>query len=83
MFYENITKNNIGEFFMKKQETEKKIEVTFCKCNNSEKCPTIWIEKDNDTIIIGGDEEGYTRFTKEQFKMFSEEINKGTFDKFI
>jgi len=63
-------------------ETNRTLQITFCgsgKC----KCPSIDINKDNDTVIIGGKEEGYTRFTKEQFNMFIEEVKHGTFDGYI
>ena len=61
---------------------ENDLMITFCgsgKC----KCPSIHIDKHNDTIIIGGEEEGYTRFTKEEFKLFMDEMKDGTFDPFI
>tara|TARA_R110000765_G_C18628694_1_gene572625 strand:- start:202 stop:570 length:369 start_codon:yes stop_codon:yes gene_type:complete len=49
--------------------TENRIDITFCgkgKC----KCPTISMDKDNDMVTLGGDKEGYTKFTKEVFKEF-------------
>ena len=63
-------------------ETKTSLQITFCgtgKC----KCPSIDINKDNDTIIIGGKEEGFTRFTKEQFQMLLKEAKEGTFDKYL
>tara|TARA_R110002110_G_scaffold10930_1_gene53417 strand:+ start:1152 stop:1379 length:228 start_codon:yes stop_codon:yes gene_type:complete len=63
-------------------QTNKSLKITFCgsgKC----KCPSIDIDKDNDTIIIGGKEEGFTRFTKEQFDMFIQEVKYGTFDNYL
>ena len=63
-------------------KTKTALQITFCgkgKC----KCPSIDINKDNDTVILGGNEEGYTRFTKEEFKLFMDEMKDGTFDSFI
>ncbi|MDB3870622.1 hypothetical protein N9322_01580 [bacterium] len=62
--------------------TENRIDITFCgkgKC----KCPAINIDIETDKIIIGGEEEGYTEFTKEEFKLFCDEVINGTFKKFI
>jgi len=59
-----------------------RIEITFCgkgKC----KCPSINMDINKDKIVIGGEEEGYTEFTKEEFKLFMDEIKDGTFDKYI
>ena len=59
-----------------------RIEITFCgkgKC----KCPSINMDINKDKIVIGGEEEGYTEFTKEEFKLFMNEIKEGTFDKYI
>ena len=41
------------------------------------------IDIETDKIIIGGEEEGYTEFTKEEFKLFCDEVINGTFKKFI
>ena len=63
-------------------ETNSGLHITFCgsgKC----KCPSVDINKDNDTVILGGKEEGFTRFTKEQFNMFIKEAKAGTFDTYI
>ena len=63
---------------LKSDITSEYINMTFCA--TCKKCPSIHIEKDNDIITIGGKEEGYTKFTKEQFVLFVEQIKKGTFD---
>tara|TARA_R110000824_G_C15120796_1_gene668054 strand:+ start:757 stop:981 length:225 start_codon:yes stop_codon:yes gene_type:complete len=63
-------------------QTSERIEITFCgkgKC----KCPSIEMDLNRDKIIIGGEKEGYTEFTKEEFKLFMSEIKGGTFDKYI
>ena len=62
--------------------TSERIEITFCgkgKC----KCPSIEVDLNQDKIIIGGVEEGYTEFTKEEFQLFIDEIKSGTFDKYL
>lgn len=63
-------------------QTKTGLQITFCG-KGSCKCPGIDINKDNDTIIIGGKEEGFTRFTKEQFEMFLGEAKNGTFDAYL
>ncbi len=64
------------------EKTHNSLQITFCG-SGSCKCPSIDINKDNDTVIIGGKEEGYTRFTKEQFDLFLETAKNGAFDEFI
>ena len=47
--------------------TNEHVMITFCgkgKC----KCPSINMDLNRDKIIIGGKEEGYTEFTKEEFR---------------
>mgnify|MGYP001202823685 FL=1 len=58
------------------------VEITFCG-KGSCKCPAIDIDEKRDDVVIGGEEEGYTTFTKEQFKLFMEEVKGGTFDKYL
>ena len=67
---------------LKTQYKDGNYEVLLCgqgKC----KCPSIYISEEKDNIVLGGNEEGFTNFTKEQFKLFVDEIKNGTFDKFI
>ena len=62
--------------------TPERLEITFCgkgKC----KCPSIDMDLNHDKIIIGGEKEGYTEFTKEEFSLFMEEVKSGTFDKYL
>jgi hypothetical protein len=66
---------------LKHETTEYRIQITFCKPNSC--CPSITLDKNENDIIIGGEEEGYTKFTKEQFKMFVEEVKHGTFDTYL
>lgn len=57
------------------------MKMTFCAtCKN---CPSINIHKDLDKVILGGDEEGFSVWSKEQFIEFAKEIKKGTFDGYI
>lgn len=66
---------------MKTEKNENRIEITFCKPGSC--CPSIAVDKNDDNVIIGGAEEGYTNFTKEQFKMFLTEAKQGTFDRYL
>tara|TARA_Y100000034_G_scaffold95129_2_gene115445 strand:- start:232 stop:441 length:210 start_codon:yes stop_codon:yes gene_type:complete len=66
---------------LKSDITNEYIDMTFCaRCKN---CPSIYIDKNQDEIVIGGKEEGYTKFTKEQFILFMEQIKKGIFDGYV
>ena len=63
-------------------QTKTGIDITMCgkgKC----KCPSIDIDLTRDEVIIGGKEEGYSSWTKEQFQLLMEEIKGGTFDKYL
>ena len=66
---------------LKHNVSESRIEITFCKPNSC--CPSIVVDKHDDTVVIGGKDEGYTKFTKEQFQMLLAEAKYGTFDEFI
>ena len=66
---------------LKHDVSESRIEITFCKPNSC--CPSITVDKNLDKVVIGGTEEGFTSFTKEQFQMFLDEAKHGTFDSFI
>ena len=66
---------------LKSDITSEYINMTFCA--TCKKCPSIHIEKDSNEITIGGKKEGYTKFTKEQFLLFVDQIKKGTFDGYI
>ena len=61
--------------------TNKRAEMTFCA--NCKTCPAIDISVDSDKVIVGGDKEGYTEFTKEQFALFTKVVKEGTFDKYL
>ena len=43
------------------------MEITMCG-KGSCKCPSVDIDLHKDNVVIGGKEEGYTNFTKEQFQ---------------
>lgn len=64
------------------KETDNSLEITLCG-KGSCKCPAIDIHTDRDDVIIGGDDEGFTTFTKEQFELLVNEVKNGRFDKFI
>jgi len=63
-------------------ETNNHLEITLCG-KGSCKCPSIEMDVESDNIVIGGKEEGYTTFTKEQFTLMADEIKAGTFDKYL
>ena len=66
---------------LKSDITSEYINMTFCaRCKN---CPSIHIEKNSNEITIGGKEEGYTKFTKEQFILFIDKIKEGIFDEYV
>jgi CDGSH-type Zn-finger protein len=56
-------------------------QMTFCASCKS--CPAIDISTDSDTVVVGGEDEGYTEFTKEQFALFVKTVKEGAFDRFI
>jgi hypothetical protein len=61
--------------------SDNKAEMTFCaSCKN---CPAIDISADSDRVVVGGEDEGYTEFTKEQFALFMDVVKSGTFDKYL
>lgn len=66
---------------LKHEISDSRIEVTFCKPGSC--CPSIVVDKNDDDILLGGNDEGYTSFTKEQFRMLVDEIKHGTFDQYI
>lgn len=72
----NMSEEQIEEF------NQDSLNMVFCGTGSC-KCPAINIHKDLDNVIIGGKDEGFTVFTKEQFKLFVKEIKEGTFDPYI
>ena len=61
--------------------TEDTIQMTFCA--NCKNCPAVDMTLESNEVIVGGEEEGFTSFTKEQFKLFIEEAKAGTFDEML
>ncbi len=61
--------------------SDQRAEMTFCA--NCKSCPAIDISADSDKVVVGGDDEGYTEFTKEQFALFMDVVKSGTFDKYL
>lgn len=58
-------------------------EVSMTFCANCKTCPSVLMTLENDEVTVGGEDEGYTHFTKAQFKLFIEEAKSGTFDKIL
>ena len=54
-------------------------QMTFCASCKS--CPAIDISTDSDKVIVGGEDEGYTEFTKDQFELFVKTVKDGAYDK--
>ena len=61
--------------------SDQRAEMTFCA--NCKSCPAIAISADSDRVVVGGDDEGYTEFTKEQFALFMDVVKSGAFDKYL
>tara|TARA_R100001015_G_C4634386_1_gene200805 strand:- start:877 stop:1104 length:228 start_codon:yes stop_codon:yes gene_type:complete len=61
--------------------SDNKAEMTFCA--NCKSCPAIDISADSDRVVVGGDDEGYTEFTKDQFALFMDVVKSGAFDKYL
>ena len=55
-------------------------QMTFCASCKS--CPAIDISTDSDKVIVGGEDEGYTEFTKDQFELFVT-VKDGAYDRFF
>ena len=61
--------------------SSQRTQMTFCASCKS--CPAIDISTGSNKVIVGGEDEGYTEFTKDQFELFMNQIKKGTFDKYL
>jgi hypothetical protein len=61
--------------------TDRGTQMTFC--GSCKTCPAIDISEDSDKVIVGGKEEGYTEFTKEQFALFVKTAKNGHYDKYL
>ena len=62
-------------------DSSKGIKMTFC--STCKTCPSINIHKDLTNVVLGGKDEGFSIWTKDQFNEFVKEIKKGTFDEYI
>ena len=56
-------------------------QMTFCASCKS--CPAIDISHESDKVVVGGEDEGYTEFTKKQFALFVKTIKQGTYDRYL
>ncbi len=63
------------------EKNERGLNVTFCA--TCDKCPSVVITKDFDTVILGGQEEGFSEWTKEQFKEMVETAKEGLYDEYF
>ena len=64
------------------KETRTGLNITMCG-KGSCKCPAVDIDENKDEVLIGGKEEGYTTFTKEQFELLMNEVKGGRFAKYF
>lgn len=61
--------------------TEQELKVTFCRTCRT--CPSIEISLDSNDVIIGGEKEGISTFSKDEFSMLIEAAKRGIFDKYF
>ena len=61
--------------------TAQRTQMTFCA--SCKTCPAIDISEDSDKVVVGGKDEGYTHFTKEQFALFVKTVKAGAYDKYL
>ena len=61
--------------------TAQRSQMTFCA--SCKTCPAIDISTESDTVVVGGKDEGYTQFTKDQFELFVKTVKEGAFDRFF
>lgn len=61
--------------------SDQRAEMTFCA--NCKSCPAIDISADSDRVVVGGEDEGFTEFTKDQFALFMDVVKSGAFDKYL
>tara|TARA_Y100000588_G_C14214698_1_gene908286 strand:- start:1456 stop:1704 length:249 start_codon:yes stop_codon:yes gene_type:complete len=61
--------------------TEEHVSMTFCA--NCKNCPSVNLDANSDDVVVGGEDEGFTVFTKEQFRLFVKEAKNGVFDKIL
>jgi hypothetical protein len=66
---------------VKKEVTESRITVTYCKPGSC--CPSVVVDKQDDNVVIGGESEGFAYFTKEEFKSFIDTVKSGMFDSYL
>ena len=75
-------KNKCYYDFGRNLPSEDGINMVMCG-KGSCKCPSVNIHKALDNVILGGEEEGFSVWTKEQFKIMADNIKKGKFDEYI
>jgi hypothetical protein len=76
-----IEKNKCFYDLDRNLDSARGMNIVFCKTCKS--CPAVNIHKDIDTVVLGGDDEGFSTWTKEQFKEMVEHIKNGKFDEYI
>ena len=61
--------------------TDGELKITFCRTCRT--CPSVEIKVDSDEVIIGGEKEGISTFSKDEFGMLIDAAKKGVFDKYF
>ena len=61
--------------------TDQELKVTFCRTCRT--CPSVEIKLESDEVIVGGEKEGISTFSKDEFFMLVEAAKKGIFDKYF
>jgi len=62
-------------------ENERGISITFC--STCKTCPSVVLTKEFDTVMLGGTEEGWSEWTKAQFKEMVDTAKEGLYDKYF
>lgn len=57
--------------------------LSFTMCKTCKTCPDLIISKDSDEVILGGEHEGISTWTKDQFKDFVHAIKLGVADEYL
>ncbi len=60
---------------------DQELKVTFCRTCKT--CPSVEIKLESNEVLIGGDKEGISTFSKDEFFMLVEAAKSGIFDKYF
>lgn len=57
--------------------------LSMTMCRTCKTCPDVRITKDSDEVMLGGEDEGYSYWTKQQFTDMINAAKEGLFDDFL